>query len=130
MSVDATASTAVGSPRTRSREARVIRATELAGFIGAALAGAAYVPQIVHLIRQRCAAGLSRVAFGVWLAASLLVTAHAVAIEEIVFIALGAVQLAATTLILTYATRYAGSYCASHLPAAERSWPGADAIRR
>jgi uncharacterized protein with PQ loop repeat len=94
----------------------MLRATELAGFIGAALAGAAYVPQIWHLIRQRCSAGLSRVAFTVWLAASLLVTTHAVAIRETVFVALGAIQLAATALILIYTTRYANSYCASHLP--------------
>lgn len=92
------------------------RATELAGFIGAGLAGAAYVPQIWHLIRERCAAGLSRVAFAVWLAASLLVTSHAIAIGAIVFIVLGAIQVAATALILVFCTRYSHSYCASHAP--------------
>jgi hypothetical protein len=92
------------------------RATELAGFVGAALAGVAYIPQISHLIHERCSAGLSRVAFGLWLTASILVTSHAVAIGESVFIALGAVQLASTGLILVYTTKYAGSYCASHLP--------------
>jgi hypothetical protein len=95
----------------------VLRATELAGFLGVGLAGAAYVPQIWHLIRQHCSAGLSRVAFAVWLAASLLVTSHAVAIGATVFIALGVIQLAATALILFYATRFSGSYCAIHLPA-------------
>ena len=44
-------------------DAAMLRATELAGFIGAGLAGAAYVPQIWHLTRERCSAGLSRVAF-------------------------------------------------------------------
>jgi uncharacterized protein with PQ loop repeat len=94
----------------------VLRATELAGFIGAGLAGAAYVPQIWHLIRERCSAGLSRVAFAVWLAASLLVATHAVAIQATVFIALGAVQVAATALILVYTIKYEHSYCAGHLP--------------
>lgn len=94
----------------------MVRATELAGFIGATVAGVAYVPQIWHLVHERCSAGLSRVAFGLWLIASLLVTSHAVAIGDAVFIALGAVQLAATTLILIYTTKFAGSYCASHLP--------------
>lgn len=94
----------------------MVRATELAGFIGATVAGVAYVPQIWHLVHERCSAGLSRVAFGLWLTASILVTSHAVAIGEAVFIALGAVQLAATTLILIYTTKFAGSYCASHLP--------------
>jgi hypothetical protein len=95
----------------------MLRVTELAGFIGAGLAGAAYVPQIWHLTRERCSAGLSRVAFAVWLAASLLVTSHAIATGDTVFMALGAIQLTATGLILVYATKYSHSYCASHLPA-------------
>ena len=33
--------------------------TEIAGFAGAGLAGAAYVPQISHLIRARCSAGIN-----------------------------------------------------------------------
>ena len=94
----------------------MLRATELAGFVGAALAGAAYVPQIWHLMRAHCSAGLSRVAFAVWLAASLLVTTHAVALRAPVFIALGAVQLTATAIILIYTTKYEHSYCATHLP--------------
>jgi len=97
----------------------VLRATELAGFVGAGLAGVAYVPQISHLIGAHCSAGLSRTAFGTWLVASVLVTSHALAIRATVFIALGAVQLAATTLILIYATKYAHSYCAIHLPCSE-----------
>ena len=102
----------------------MLKATELAGFIGVGLAGAAYVPQIWHLISERCSAGLSRVAFGVWLAASLLVTTHAVAIGATVFIVLGAIQLAATAVILVYATRYEHSYCASHLPLRLAPEPG------
>ena len=94
----------------------MLRATELAGFVGAALAGAAYVPQIWHLMRAHCSAGLSRVAFAVWLAASLLVTTHAVALRATVFIALGAVQLTATAIILIYTTKYEHSYCATHPP--------------
>jgi hypothetical protein len=94
----------------------VLRATELAGFIGTGVAAAAYVPQISHLISAHCSAGISRVAFGAWLAASLLVMIHAVAIRAAVFVALGVVQLAATALILVYATKYAHMYCAIHLP--------------
>ena len=95
----------------------MLSATELAGFFGAALAGAAYVPQIWHLVRAHCSAGISRLAFGGWFAASLLVTTHAVAIRAPVFIVLGSVQLAATALIFIFTTRYANSYCATHLPA-------------
>jgi hypothetical protein len=94
----------------------MLRATELAGFTGVGLSGAAYVPQIWHLTSERCSAGLSRVAFAIWFTASLLVTAHAVAIGAEVFIVLGVIQLAATALILIYSTKYSNSYCASHQP--------------
>jgi len=96
----------------------MLRATEMAGFAGAALAGIAYIPQISHLARQHCAAGISRSAFGVWLAASLLVITRAIAIHATVFIALGVVQVLATAIICVYAKVYEGSYCESHLPIA------------
>lgn len=90
-------------------------ATEVAGFLGAGLAAAAYVPQIWHLIRAHCSAGLSRFAFGVWLTSSLLVTSHAVALGAVVFMALGATQILATALILIYTIKYQHSRCLTHL---------------
>ncbi|HYA52895.1 MAG TPA: PQ-loop repeat-containing protein [Streptosporangiaceae bacterium] len=89
--------------------------SEIAGFVGAGLAGAAYVPQISHLIRARCSAGVSRLAFEVWLLASLLITARAIAIHAGVFIALGAIQIVATALITLYAARYRDTPCPIHL---------------
>jgi uncharacterized protein with PQ loop repeat len=94
----------------------MLTTTEIAGFIGAGLAGAAYVPQISHLIRARCSAGISRLAFAVWLLASFLVTARAIAIHAGVFVVLGGIQIMATTLIVFYATRYKDMYCPIHLP--------------
>jgi PQ loop repeat len=93
----------------------MLTATEIAGFAGAGLAGAAYVPQISHLVRARCSAGISRLAFAVWLLASLLVTVRAIAIHAGVFIALGGIQVVATTLIVLYATRYKDTSCPTHL---------------
>ena len=90
--------------------------TEIAGFAGTGLAGVAYVPQISHLIRARCAAGISRLAFAVWLLASVLVTVRAVAIGAGVFIVLGGIQIVATALVMFYAARYQGMPCPSHLP--------------
>jgi len=94
----------------------MLTTTEIAGFIGAGLAGAAYIPQISHLISARCAAGISRLAFEVWLLAALLTTARAIAIHAGVFIALGGIQIVATALILLYAARYEDTTCPSHLP--------------
>jgi hypothetical protein len=109
----------------------MLTATQIAGFIGAGLAGAAYVPQIWHLAWVHCSAGISRVAFVVWLTASFLVTTHAVAMGAAVFIALGVVQIAAITLILVYATKYQSSVCAGHavVPPAAGISPAPPAMR-
>ncbi len=94
----------------------MLTATEIAGFVGAGLAGGAYVPQLSHLIRAHCSAGISRLAFEVWLLASVLITARAVAIHAGVFIALGGIQIVATALIMFYAARYKDTRCPIHLP--------------
>jgi hypothetical protein len=94
----------------------MLTATEIAGFAGAGLAGAAYVPQISHLIRARCSAGISRLAFEAWLLASVLTTARAIAIHAGVFIALGGIQIVATALIMLCAARYKDTRCPVHLP--------------
>jgi PQ loop repeat len=90
--------------------------TEIAGFAGAGLAGAAYVPQISHLVSARCSAGISRLAFEVWLLASLLTTARAIAIGDGVFIVLGGIQIVATALIVVCAIRYKDTPCPTHIP--------------
>jgi hypothetical protein len=89
--------------------------TEVAGFAGAGRAGAAYVPQIAHLVRARCSAGISRLAFAAWLLASVLTTARAVAIGAAVFIVLGGIQIVATTLIMLCAARYKDTPSPGHL---------------
>lgn len=84
----------------------MLTVTEIAGFIGVGLAGAAYVPQIWHLVRVHCAAGISRLAFSLWLGATLLATTHAIVTGATVFIVLGGVQILASTLILVSTTKY------------------------
>jgi len=98
--------------------------TQIGGFAGAGLAGAAYVPQISHLVRARCSAGISRLAFAVWLLASLLTTARAIAIHAGVFIVLGGIQIVATALIVACAARYKDTPCPVHLPGQPTTKPG------
>ena len=74
----------------------------------------AYVPQIWHLVKVHCSAGISRSAFAVWLVASVLITAHAVATRAAVFVLLGGVQIVAIGVILLYATRYRYQACGGH----------------
>jgi uncharacterized protein with PQ loop repeat len=88
--------------------------TEIAGFAGAGLAGAAYVPQISHLVKARCSAGISRLAFEAWLVASVLITARAIAIGAAAFVVLGGIQIVATSLIMLYAARYKDTPCPTH----------------
>ena len=99
----------------------MLTTTEIAGFIGAGLAGAAYIPQISHLIRARCSAGISQLAFEIWLLASVLTTARAIAIHAGVFIVLGGIQILATTLIMLFAARYKDTPCPGHLPQPPRA---------
>ena len=88
--------------------------SELIGLTGASLAGYAYLPQITHLIREQCSAGISRSAFTIWLLASVLMTVHAILLPALVFIALGAIQIGAITTILIYSARYRGLVCPIH----------------
>lgn len=109
----------VGYPVARHRRrdgAVVLTATEIAGFVGVGLAGGAYVPQIWHLVKAHCSAGLSRVAFATWWSASLLIMTRAIATRAIVFIILGAIQITATSIILVYTTKNKNLYCPTHLP--------------
>jgi uncharacterized protein with PQ loop repeat len=87
---------------------------DLIGLTGAAMPGYAYLPQITHLIKERCSAGISRTAFALWFLSSVLVTINALFIQSVVFISLGVVQISATAIIYIYSTRYKGLVCPSH----------------
>jgi uncharacterized protein with PQ loop repeat len=93
-----------------------VTASEAIGLSGAAIAGYAYLPQITHLVRERCSAGLSERAFALWLVASALMTVHAITIGAVVFLVLGIQQIGATGLIAFYCRRYRGRACPSHQP--------------
>ena len=58
--------------------------------------------------------GVSVAAFAVWLVASTLMLAQAVAIDAVVFITLSAFQIVATGVILAFAILLRGARCASH----------------
>jgi uncharacterized protein with PQ loop repeat len=61
---------------------------EILGIAGITISMLAYVPQVVHLGKEQCSAGISRRAWAMWLVASLLVGAVAVHRGDLVFIAL------------------------------------------
>jgi hypothetical protein len=92
----------------------MLTATQTGGFPGAGLAGAAAcLPQVSNLVRARCPADISWLAFEARLLASLLTTARASAIHDGFVIMLGAIQIVAAALIMLYATRYPDTPCQS-----------------
>jgi uncharacterized protein with PQ loop repeat len=88
--------------------------TQILGFVGTGLVIVGYIPQIVHLIKERCTAGMSITAFSLWCAASLLFLIHAVVIRDAVFVGVQTVNLAAGSLIVVFCKRYEGQVCSFH----------------
>ena len=88
--------------------------TEILGAIGTMLVIAGYVPQVRHLAKEHCSAGISLPAFLLWCASSILFLIHAVVIRDPAFISVQIVSLAANGLIAFYARRYQGQFCPTH----------------
>lgn len=82
--------------------------------VGIGLSVVAYLPQVRHLAREHCSAGVSPRAWAMWLASSLLIGALAVYRRDYVFISLAASSLFSSTAILLLARRYRGMACATH----------------
>lgn len=87
---------------------------EWLGFAGTTIVILAYLPQLQHLIRERCSAGISINAYGLWAVAAVLLLAYAILVDDIVFIVLQIYHVIATSLVLTYAWRFRNSYCSTH----------------
>jgi uncharacterized protein with PQ loop repeat len=84
------------------------------GVFATGLVIAGYLPQVVHVIRERCTAGISTLAFSVWWCASLLFLIHAAMIGDAVFISVQAVNLVAGGVIVWFAKKYEGQICPLH----------------
>jgi uncharacterized protein with PQ loop repeat len=91
--------------------------SQMLGFVGTGLVITGYIPQIGHLIRKRCTAGLSLPAFAVWCAASVLFLIHATMIRDIVFVGVQIVNLAAAGIIISFCVKYDGLVCPTHVQA-------------
>jgi uncharacterized protein with PQ loop repeat len=87
--------------------------SQILGFIGSGLIIFAYIPQITHLVKEQCSAGVSSRAFMLWFIASLLLLSHAYTTRDWVFITLNGANAILTGLVLFYANKYQG-VCASH----------------
>jgi uncharacterized protein with PQ loop repeat len=100
---------------------------EILGIAGIAISMLAYVPQVVHLAREHCSAGISRRAWAMWLASGLLIGALAIHRRDPVFILLQISNLTSTALILFLSWRYRGMVCEAHAPPRPAAQPPATA---
>lgn len=87
---------------------------EWIGFVGTGLVVVAYLPQVIHLVRARCASGVSLRAYLVWCASAALLLSYAISTADAVFIALQAYQLMALSAIYLLAFRHRGRSCDLH----------------
>jgi lipid-A-disaccharide synthase-like uncharacterized protein len=87
---------------------------ELAGVAGIAISVLAYLPQVVHLAREHCSAGVSRRSWAMWVVASLLIGLLAFHRHDLVFILLQVSSLTSAAIILLLAHRYRGMVCETH----------------
>lgn len=88
--------------------------TQIFGLLGSAVVLIAYVPQIHHLIKEHCSAGISRRAYVLWLVASMLLLVHAIMLRDLSFILLQVISAVATGTILIFAEKYKYSSCPTH----------------
>jgi lipid-A-disaccharide synthase-like uncharacterized protein len=87
---------------------------ELLGVTGIAISVLAYLPQVVHLAREHCSAGVSSRAWSMWLLSSLLIGALALHRHDLVFVLLQISSLTSAAIILFLAQRYRGLVCETH----------------
>ena len=97
---------------------------EVLGVAGIAITVVAYVPQVLHLGREHCSAGVSTRAWGMWLAGGVLVGVLAVHRRDPVFVLLQISNLMSAATILILARRYRGMTCETHAPSAMCSKDG------
>jgi lipid-A-disaccharide synthase-like uncharacterized protein len=100
---------------------------EALGVAGIAISMLAYVPQVVHLGREHCSAGVSRRAWAMWLVSSVLIGTLALYRRDPVFILLQVSTLTSAAIILYLASKYQGMVCAFHVRAvSDRGPDGSD----
>ena len=87
---------------------------EWLGFLGIVLCILGYLPQVIHLIKEHCSAGLSAGAYWTWGIAAVLLLLYAIGRRDFVFIVLQTYHVGATALICYFCIKYKGHLCEDH----------------
>jgi uncharacterized protein with PQ loop repeat len=93
--------------------------SQLLGFLGTGIVAAAYVPQIHHLIKEHCSAGMSMNAYVLWCVASILFLIHAAMIWDVAFVLVQIINVMAILAIVIYVKKYGRQMCLTHLHEAQ-----------
>lgn len=88
--------------------------SQILGFVGTGLVIVGYAPQVAHMVKARCTAGISIPAFVLWSCASFLFLIHAMLIGDAVFVGVQLVNLVAGGFIVWFCKRHEGQVCPSH----------------
>jgi len=89
--------------------------SQFLGFLGTGIVAAAYIPQVRHLVKEHCSAGISINAYVLWFFASVLFLIHAAMIRDVVFILVQIVNLIAILALVFFAKKYERQMCLAHL---------------
>lgn len=84
------------------------------GLVGTIIVAIGYLPQIVHIAREGCSAGLSIKAWWLWLLSSVFIALHAFVVFDLVFMSLQAVNILAIATVIVLAKRYERMVCRRH----------------
>jgi uncharacterized protein with PQ loop repeat len=87
---------------------------EIIGYAGTLLAVVAYLPQIIHLMKEHCSAGISLPTYWLWVASSLCVLIYSISIQSVVIMVMQIANLLAILTILIFAKKYQGLVCPTH----------------
>lgn len=86
----------------------------LIALAGSLVSAAAYIPQILHLLRQHCVCGLSLKAWFAWLITTLLIVPHAVETEDTIFLVIQLMNALAIAFIFGFAFQHRNRLCRQH----------------
>jgi hypothetical protein len=87
---------------------------EALGLVGIATSVAAYLPQLLHIAREHCSAGVSGRAWAMWFVSALLVGLVAVSRRDPIFMTFQLCSLVSAGAILFLIRKYRGMACGSH----------------
>ena len=84
----------------------MLRIIELLALVAGVIGILAYVPQIIHMIKEHSSKGISLGAWILWFVTGVIVLVYALDIKDIIFISIQALNLIAIFVVLVLTLKY------------------------